>query len=49
MFIVDLNNLLKLALLDEMTNPSETHLEDSKKLVKTLRYFDGLCLFSAVS
>ena len=33
MFIVDLNNLLKLALLDEMTNPSETHLEDSKKIV----------------
>ena len=33
MFIVDLNNLLKLALLDEMTNPSEKHLEDSKKIV----------------
>ena len=33
MFIVDLNNLLKFALLDEMTNPSETHLDDSKKYI----------------
>ena len=49
MFIVDLNNLLKFALLDEMTNPSETHLDDSKKVVKTLRYFGSLCLFRTVS
>ena len=49
MFTVDLNNLLKFALLNEMTNPSETHLNDSKKVLKTLRYFDGLCLFCTVS